>query len=431
MPSLQSLIILVAAAAALSFAAGTPAVAGSAEIKALQYDAQGRVIGIRRGEVPERPPAGAGPPAPAPATRNPDDPRSWYRRGELMVVAPSAAFEDAVRRLGYRVIEQTALPTLRLRMVRLAIPAGLTEEQALSRLRRRFPGLVTDLHQTFEPSAKPPVNDSHARTRIGWPALPAACAEGVRLGMIDAAIDLSHPALAGQRIEYRSFHDPAREPGSAMHGTAIAAMMAGRPSPAGWGGLLPGVELKAANMFEADEAEQIVGSALALYRAVDWMIDEQVAVLNLSIAGSDNAVTRRVFRRAHARGIVMVAAAGNWASSTRPAYPAAYPEVVAVTAVGEGRTVYRYANRGSYIDFAAPGVQLWTAVPGGGRYQSGTSFAVPYVSVLMALELARGAIPDSAVLRHILRRNAIDLGAPGRDEVYGWGLVGKRPTCLE
>ncbi len=75
------------------------------------------------------------------------------------------------------------------------------------------------------------------------------------------------------------------------------------------------------------------------------------------------------------------------------------------------------------------GVGLWTAVPEGGRYQSGTSFAVPYVAAQIAVETARGTARGPDALRALLRRRAIDLGAPGKDEVYGWGFIGDAPSC--
>jgi len=125
----------------------------------------------------------------------------------------------------------------------------------------------------------------------------------------------------------------------------------------------------------------------------------------------------------------MVAAVGNWGRADKPAYPAAYSEVLAVTAVGPYRGIYKKANRGNYVEFAAPGVRLWTAIAGGGKYQSGTSFATPYVTALLGLEIAKGASKSPSSLRTILKGSAADLGKPGRDQVYGWGFVEKQPNC--
>jgi subtilisin family serine protease len=102
-------------------------------------------------------------------------------------------------------------------------------------------------------------------------------------------------------------------------------------------------------------------------------------------------------------------------------YPAAYSSVVAVTAVDAGRKVYRLANRGEYLDLAAPGVGLLHARAGGGyAASSGTSFAVPFaVTAAARLRWLNPGIDALAVLQQA----AEDLGPPGRDEIYGYGLL--------
>jgi len=424
----------------LGFAGNT---APSGCISVLDYDARGTVIGRRlincdgrgkdRSVAPSQRPAKAGSRDRSAAMRpaRPHTERADIEPGELVVANPPRRFLAGVRRDGYRLIEGQRLPALSMAVYRLRTPPAITVDQAAARLRRQYPGLVIDANQRYETAAKisRSRNSSRARAAIGWPPPGERCGKGIRVGMIDAAVDLSHPALVGRNIEYRSFHGPGRVPGPAEHGTAIAALIAGNPADRGWGGLLPNVEIKAANMFEKNGSGKVVGNAMGLFKAMNWILSERVHVLNLSIAGSDNKVARMVFDKANTAGLVMVAAAGNWGRSDRPAFPAAYSHVLAITAVGSGHTIYDYANSGGYIDFAAPGVRLWTAVPGGGRYQSGTSFAAPFVSVLTAVEVFHGAKPNAVDIRRILRQNVLDLGEPGRDDVFGWGFVNKRPAC--
>jgi hypothetical protein len=86
----------------------------------------------------------------------------------------------------------------------------------------------------------------------------------------------------------------------------------------------------------------------------------------------------------------MVAASGNWGRSDKPAYSAAYKGVVAVTAISDKGLIYSKANTSKYIHFYAPGVRIYTAAPGGGgRLQTGTSFAVPFITALMGLKMPR------------------------------------------
>jgi hypothetical protein len=118
------------------------------------------------------------------------------------------------------------------------------------------------------------------------------------------------------------------------------------------------------------------------------------------------------------------AAAGNGGPTAAPAFPAAEPGVVAVTAIDGHAQPYPEANRGSYLAFAAPGVRVWTPGPtSNGSYHTDTSFAAPFVTAAIAARLADGTRPDAAQITSALARTARDLGAPGKDPVFGWGLL--------
>jgi subtilisin family serine protease len=376
------------------------------------------------------------------------DPENSYEDGEVVVVDPPKDFASLAQGLGFTVIESVSLGDLGITVVRLQVPSGQTVRSARRTLLGRFPGLIVDANHQFDPSQsrrrrgpdtgsaadqlrkrRTSSSDSRARAAIGWKNIPLTCGRGVRLGMIDSGVDLKHPALIGQNIEFRSFHNRNRKQGPSSHGTAVAAILVGKPGVKGWGGLLPGAELKAANMFEFNKIGKKVGNVIALLKGLNWMAKQKVHVVNLSIAGTNNRAVNKAFKAARKKGLVMVAAVGNWGRADKPAYPAAYSQVLAVTAVGPYRGIYKKANKGNYIEFAAPGVRLWTAVPGGGKYQSGTSFATPYVTALLGLEIAKGASKNPAELRNILRGSVADLGKPGKDNVFGWGFVEKQPNC--
>lgn len=150
----------------------------------------------------------------------------------------------------------------------------------------------------------------------------------------------------------------------------------------------------------------------------------------MSFSGAHNAVLEKAVEAASANGIALVAAAGNNGPRAAPLFPAAFESVIAVTAVDKQGNVYRQAASGDHIAFAAPGVRLWTQSGSGGRPRSGTSYAAPFVSAALALTRELGSNPESSGkdLARILSQNARDLGMPGRDRTFGWGLV-QLPAC--
>jgi subtilisin family serine protease len=129
------------------------------------------------------------------------------------------------------------------------------------------------------------------------------------------------------------------------------------------------------------------------------------------------------------KGVVFIAAAGNMGPTAAPSYPAAYPHVIAVTAVNRDGMNYKSANRGSYIDVSAPGVDVLTALPDAKQgYRTGTSFAVPFVTAILAANIGgvRSAETEKDLLRHVSTR---DLGPPGPDPIYGAGLAMAPQRC--
>jgi subtilisin family serine protease len=148
-------------------------------------------------------------------------------------------------------------------------------------------------------------------------------------------------------------------------------------------------------------------------------------VINISLAGPPNRLLEAVLARVNQRGIPVLAAAGNAGPASEPLYPAAYESVVAITAVEAGGRVFRLANRGEYLDLAAPGVNIRHADSEGGyRVSSGTSFAVPFASVAVAR--LRVQHPGGDALSQ-LYQSAFDLGPPGKDSIYGYGLLNPQP----
>ncbi|MCG8361219.1 MAG: S8 family serine peptidase [Kiloniellales bacterium] len=284
------------------------------------------------------------------------------------------------------------------------------------------PNLIFDLNHLYSSSGVACSPGSCWPTElIGMASLAdSACRRGAPIAIIDTPVATDHPALRRADIRTRSFLPPEAVPAPPNHGTAIAALLVGERTP-GAAPLAPAARLLAAETFRQIDGED-QADAVAILRAIDWAISQRARVIAMSIEGAPNAALAFGVR-AGARRANLVAAAGNGGPSGAPAFPAAYPEVMAVAAVDKRRRAYRNGTRGDYVEIAAPGVEIISAGPGAATTTwTGSSFAVPFVAA--ALLRARAETRGNPVeARALVARTAQDLGAPGRDEVYGHGLL--------
>ena len=127
--------------------------------------------------------------------------------------------------------------------------------------------------------------------------------------------------------------------------------------------------------------------------------------------------------------MVIVAAVGNDGPAAPPRYPAAFDFVIAVTAVDAELAAYARAPRGGYVDFSAPGVDVFVPLGGGGRYMTGTSIAAPFVTAMIASSPEAASLGSVAAVRGSLAREAVDLGAAGSDDTFGAGLARAPESC--
>lgn len=273
-----------------------------------------------------------------------------------------------------------------------------------------------------------PSDRCYGAMAIGWRPQLASCARNITVGVIDTAIDRRHTAFAASRISEAQVLPPgAAQPGPQWHGTGILSVMAGA-SGGGTPGLIPDANFFVADIFFADAKGQAISDSHSLLQALDLMDRYHVPIINLSVAGGRDELVEQAVASLAAKGVVIIAAAGNGGPDAPPSYPAAYPQVIAVTAVNRERIGYRHANRGPYIDLAAPGVDIWTALPGDQEGpQTGTSFAVPFVTAIVAAIYAQAPQKSKAALLDLV--TTTDLGAPGRDPIYGRGLVQAPASC--
>ncbi|WP_319004841.1 S8 family serine peptidase [Microvirga lenta] len=319
-------------------------------------------------------------------------------------------------------------------VVRLQLPRGMSLAQARRAVQRVNVQASADLDAYYYPdgaAADCIGPNCEAARLVGWaqPQVGRCGAAMPLVGLIDTAIDVDHEALKGQAIEILDRPGSRSDKSSRDHGTAIAALLVGRAGSR-TPGLIPQARVLAVDAFHKERGVADRADVVSLVAAIEALADREVRIINLSLSGPRNEVLKRAVEAARAKGIVLVAAAGNGGAGAEPSYPAAYPGVIAVTAVDRKLNIYRRATRGPYIDLAAPGVEILaagSAAPGAPK--SGTSYAVPFVSAAAALALASHPGMTIEDLQAKLERAAQDLGAPGRDATFGYGLVQMAGLC--
>jgi subtilisin family serine protease len=244
---------------------------------------------------------------------------------------------------------------------------------------------------------------------------------GSLVAIIDSGIDASHPDLKGQIVNMFD----ATESQSKLtdpHGTAVAGLVAAN-------GLLLGVAPEArlldVRVFDTlSDEDATVATSESLLRGLDWAVSQKANIINMSLTGPADPLLKEVMAAIAKRGIIVVAAAGNNGADAEPAYPAAYDDVIAVTATTSDDSAYEQANQGNYIDIAAPGVDLLVTSPDDTyRLETGTSFAAAEVTGVIALLLGQNSEMSREEIVSALERGALDIGQPGKDVQFGAGLV--------
>ena len=242
---------------------------------------------------------------------------------------------------------------------------------------------------------------------------------GTTVAIVDTGI-ASHSAFDGTRLTTVDLLDGAGAATGeyAGHGTAVASLIGGSGEEVS--GMAPGADLLGIEVMSADGT----GDAFTLAQGIVEAVNRGADVVNLSLGThGDSYYLREAVAYAHENGVVLVAATGNDAIEG-VFYPAAYDGVLAVTAVdGSGRHMY-FANRGPEVDLAAPGIGVNAAGAEGDVVSfSGTSAAVPFVSGALAMLLAENPGMAAGEAAQILVDYANDVGAPGRDDEFGAGIL--------
>ena len=269
------------------------------------------------------------------------------------------------------------------------------------------------------------------RIEAAWDEVPDPVVplNGPVIAVIDSGVNAAHPDLAGRVLPGRDFTgslavDNADD--EAGHGTKVAGVAAASTNNLeGIAGAAWNAQILPVRVLDEHGSGTDADVAEGIYYAVEQGAD----VINLSLGGyGADVATRDAVAHALEQDIVVVAAAGNLVEGAtlfkEPVYPAAYPGVVGVSATEDSGRSVRFSLFGSWVDVAAPGYAIVaTTKEGGYDYPSGTSFAAPLVAGVVAiLRAADPALSQTDIVQK-LSSTARDTGLPGRDDVYGWGIL--------
>lgn len=258
---------------------------------------------------------------------------------------------------------------------------------------------------------------------------------GVNVAVLDTGIDTDHPDLATNLEGWYSCvnRDTSNVEDRNGHGTHTSGTIAALYNEIGVVGVGPDIDLYAVQISRGTRIR-----LTDIVEGINWCIgtlndtnqDNDIQVMSMSFGGGYSSSENSALQTAYDAGIVLVASAGNQ-NGGAVTYPAALSQVIAVSAVDKYDHIASFSSIGSEVELAAPGVNIYSTYIGGAYgTMSGTSMACPHVSGVAALYIASspGSTPEQ--VRLALRTSAEDLGATGKDNLYGYGLVDAEKAVL-
>ncbi|MBL4621868.1 MAG: S8 family serine peptidase, partial [Immundisolibacteraceae bacterium] len=290
--------------------------------------------------------------------------------GQILVLVDTqsvAAFKQAASSIQLKLIKEVLLKSFGETMLLLKT-SEINLQNGIKSLRKKFPEATIDVNSHYRHAASSA--RIYAPQMISWSSCHNKSYEGLTIGIIDGQPDLSHPALLNQQITIKNFLTASQQ-ADRQHGTAIAAIITGNQPEAGFEGILPKVKIMAAVVLRQEDKE-LLATTESIIRSINWLMLNNIRLINVSLSGSKaNLILTKAFAIAVQKKLIIFAAAGNGGKTAPKSYPAALPGVIAITAIDAAARIYQQANQGEYIDFSAPGVDIWvTHKDSKGKYSS-------------------------------------------------------------
>jgi len=275
-------------------------------------------------------------------------------------------------------------------------------------------------------TATEPPRLSYATVMLGveleWPETKGA---GVKVAVLDTGVDLKHPDLK-HVAGVIDFTGQGVQDGNG-HGTWCAGAIAANGKMVG---VAPECDLYVVKVMKNDGT----GDVKDIIAGLEWCLKNDIDVISMSLGGPRPTDQRyhEVIQELYKQGTFFATAAGNWGqefpNEDTIGYPAEFDECCAVIAVDLQKGLANFSSRGTKAEMGAAGVEVWGLWPGGQYAKlSGTSMATPVIAGAAALiqskaikRTGKKLPPD--VLRLIMQLDAEDLGAPGRDREFGFGV---------
>jgi len=257
--------------------------------------------------------------------------------------------------------------------------------------------------------------------------------KGVKIAILDTGIDTKHSDLyvsGGACMLSRCTNSYNDDNG---HGTHVAGIIAAKNNNIGTIGVAPEASIYAVKVLDRDG----MGTTSTVLSGIDWAIKNKMDIINLSLSTpKPDLALKEMIDEAYRQGILVVSAVGNngngQGTGDTVEYPARYSSVIAVSAINQNNLRVSSSATGPSVEVAAPGEAIYSTVPtaydfdgnaNGYTWMTGTSMATPFVSGILALYKQQYPYKTNEEIRQLLQTNVVDLGNPGKDNWYGYGLV--------